>query len=47
MKKLIGTVLAASMLAGIGTPAVLADRSTIQPNEVVYVYQSIDFETGY
>ena len=45
MKKIIGTILATSMLFGT-VPGVCA-VSTIAPNEVVYGYQSIDFEKDY
>ncbi len=45
MKKIVGTILAAAMLAG--TVSNVFAVSTIAPNEVVYGYQSIDFESGY
>ncbi len=45
VKKIVGTILAAAMLAG--TVSNVFAVSTIAPNEVVYGYQSIDFESGY
>ena len=41
----MGTVLALSMLASLASNAFAV--STIAPNEVVFGYQSIDFENGY
>ena len=45
MRRFIGTFLAAAMFAGTISSAFAV--STIAPNEKVYGYQSIDFETGY